>query len=122
MRWFGPRPWPDEDNPAPVCADDTLRIPIPVGEQCLWCQQKFTAESCGEDMASVEQDKNGDLVNRQRYLHIECAVRQVLGGPAHIQGTCSCQGGTDDPDLGMPPYEAAQWVWRHWIGSQLASF
>lgn len=107
MKWFG-EPWPAADFRAPVCEDDTERIPTPVGEPCLWC---------GEPIADRDR---GQMIFGPPALvpaHIECLTRQAFGGPAHLQGTCSCCGGTNDPDLGMTPRQAAIWVWD-WLNQQ----
>jgi hypothetical protein len=34
-------------------------------------------------------------------IHDECFTRLLMGGINHLRGTCSCHGGTDEPD---PPY------------------
>lgn len=42
-------------------------------------------------------------------VHFECGVRAVAGGVNHQRGTCTCCGGTDDPDPpGMTRRQAAQ--------------
>jgi hypothetical protein len=30
--------------------------------------------------------------------HALCQLRQLVGGLNHLRGTCTCCGGTDDPD------------------------
>lgn len=104
MYWFGRRPWPSEELRAPVCMDDDERVEVPVGELCLFCSEAIEEGDRGELMASVDG---------VRAVHIECIFRQVMGGPAHLQGTCLCQGGEDDPDLDMSPRDASLWVWEH---------
>jgi hypothetical protein len=104
MRWFG-EPWPSAELRAPVCENDADRIPVPVGAPCLFCAELIEEGDRGEEMVYVSSA--ADL----RFAHIECAFRQVMGGPAHVQGTCTCQGGHDDPDLGMSQREAAKAVW-----------
>lgn len=111
MKWFG-EPWPSEHNRAPICEDDEMRTETPVGEECLWCHEPIEEGDRGITMMEVVEVGHA----RTMPLHIECDFRQVMGGPAHIQGTCSCQGGTDDPDLGLAPREAAKLVWNEWAG------
>ena len=113
MRWFG-SPWPSEELRAPVCADDALRIPVPVGAPCLWCSELIEEGDRGEEMGYV----TGEMEPKVGYTHIECVFRQVMGGPAHLQGTCACQGGHDDPDLGMSDREAALLVWEQYSDAQ----
>lgn len=108
-RWWG-EPWPSEHLRAPVCEDDALRVPVPVGEPCLWCEEAIKSGDRGEETAFVDRMS----VLRIGQFHIECAMRQALGGPAHLLGCCLCCGGDQDPDLGMSPREAALWVWE-WV-------
>ena len=108
MKWFG-EPWPSAEVRAPICEDDADRIPTPVGEPCLWCMEPIEDGDQGEAMPALRED--GWTTS---YGHRECLFRQVVGGPAHIGGTCTCQGGCDDPDLGMTPREAGRWVWAHY--------
>lgn len=84
-----------------------MQVPVPVGELCLFCDEPIEAGDRGEMMA---------YINAARPVHVECGFRQVMGGPAHVKGTCSCQGGSDEPDLGMTHREASLWVWKHWVG------
>jgi len=101
-----------------VCEDDTERIPVPVGEPCLWCEELIQAGDQGEELGYVGL---GDPPYRQlRYAHVECVFRQVMGGPAHVKGTCRCEGGPDEPDQGMGRREAARWVWEYY--NHLESF
>jgi hypothetical protein len=106
--WFG-EPWPSPDRRAAVCADDRKRIPIPVGEECLWCDETIEDGDRGESMVAVAAEPNGKVMGRLRYAHAECMLRQVVGGPAHLLGKCTCQ-----VDLGMTRREAARWTWD-WV-------
>jgi hypothetical protein len=50
-----------------------------------------------------------------RLVHFECKLRAILGGLNHMKGTCSCCGGTDDPDPpGMTRREAAKAAYAYW--------
>jgi hypothetical protein len=117
--WFG-EPWPSVGRPAPVCADPGGRVAVPVGEVCLHCGEPVLAGDRGMMQQCVEIDRTPTAertVTRVRPLHAECLLRMSLGGPAHLQGRCSCHGSAgpgEDPDLGLSPREAARWVWR-WV-------
>jgi hypothetical protein len=58
--------------------------------------------------------------------HLECQIRSLLGGVNHLEGRCTCCGGTQPPD---PPdvtrREAAilaERAWRVRLGTVTASF
>lgn len=94
FRYFGER-WgsPQFDGP-------TEQVDTPVGLPCIWCREEF------------EEGDQGWLYLNGPAVHKECGLRSVAGGVNHLQGTCSCQGGGDDPDPeGMSKREAAQAVW-----------
>jgi hypothetical protein len=116
MQWFG-EPWPSETARAPVCEDDTLRIPTPVGETCLWCDETIVDGDRGELMPVMRSLEGPAEV---AYGHIECQFRQVMGGPAHLDGGhCRHCGGPEDPedpDLGLSAREAALVVWEALAG------
>jgi hypothetical protein len=117
MRWWGD-PWPSEELRAPICMDDAERVPTPVGEPCLWCSELIVEGDRGEVMPYVKLNDDAAPSIVDAYMHVECVFRQGVGGPAHVQGTCTCQGGHDDPDLGMSEREAALWVWDHFTNAQ----
>lgn len=116
MQWFG-EPWPSETVRAPVCEDDALRIPTPVGERCTWCDEEIVEGDRGESMWVAHGLGQPPSVG---YAHMECLFRQVVGGPAHLGGGhCRHCGGPDDPadpDLGMSAREAAKAVWSAHTG------
>lgn len=105
--WFG-KPWPSADRRAPVCGDDARRIPTPVGASCVLCRELIDEDDRGEAIGSWDSDDGSAVA----YGHIECMLRQVLGGPGHLIGRCSCLGHDEDPDLGMTARDAARWVWE----------
>lgn len=76
--WFG------ENWGAPVCTEED-HVDTPIGKSCVFC---------GETI--IEGDQG--VVNSNLTWHIECHLRQVIGGLNHIRRTCHCYGGTDDPD------------------------
>lgn len=107
-QWFG-TPWPDPKYRASVCADDECRVPVPVGQHCSWCDEAVVDGDQGVMTAHVTV--GGVEV---RPVHIECRLRQVLGGPGHLNGKCICAGGDHDPDMGMSARDAARYVAR-WV-------
>lgn len=107
MQWFG-EPWPSPNYRAPICEDDSQRIMVPFGDECLYCQEVIELTDRGIVMPYVDADMR---VHRCP-CHAECFLRQTLGGPAHLLGECSCNGGGCDPDMGMSPREAALLVWK----------
>ena len=90
MRYFGTR----YDVPT---YEDAEEIPIPVGDGCIWCEEPI------EDGDDGIQYINGPVAHR------ECWLRQGLGGANHINGTCTCRGGSNPPDPpGLTRREAAK--------------
>lgn len=111
--WFG-EPWPDdwrENGPAPVCENPAQRVPTPVGAICLHCTEPVAEGDRGILMPAVDMGPDGKPQMTILPAHAECQLRMGAGGPAHWLGNCTCSGGHCDPDLGMPPREAARWVW-----------
>lgn len=77
--WFG------QNWSAPICTEED-HIDTPIGKSCYHCGEIF-----------VEGDQG--VTNIQDYsFHYECNLRGILGGANHIRGTCTCCGGSDDPD------------------------
>lgn len=78
---------------------------------------------CGEAILPTESivrmpvvSRAGTVVRRQHY---ECHMRQIVGGLNHLQGRCSCCGGTEPPDPpGMTKREAALAAVREWERQQ----
>lgn len=100
--WFG-EPW-GAGGPAVACSDPTDRVETPVGAECLWCGEPIEADSSGVIMPYVDAGTN---VHRTA-MHVECYLRQGLGGLNHIEGRCLCCGGNEDPDPpGLTMREAA---------------
>ena len=101
MNWFGRR-WD-----APVVDPPATELPTPVGDACLWCEEPIEAGDCGLWMHCVVM-VDGESVGVVKPIHMECQVRQALGGIAHLEGRCSCRGSLCDPDDGLPLREAAR--------------
>lgn len=100
----GAAPFFGEPWPSGVC-DYGVQVPTPIGELCLHCDEPIEEGQQGTFMF--------DLHGGRRPTHRECSLRSVLGGIAHMRRTCSCFGGTDDPDGGMPYRRSALLVWAY---------
>lgn len=72
--WFG-EPWPHEFYRALVCADDRLRIAVPVGKPCDLCGEPIIETDRGTAMAGL----GADGVFEVMYVHRECSMRNVMG-------------------------------------------
>lgn len=85
--WFG-EPWPQPDFRAPICQDDRLRVPVPVGERCSYCDEPVEADHAG---SFVWDATTGVPIP----IHKECSVRSVAGPVAYLEGRCTHAGGTE---------------------------
>lgn len=74
-RWFG-EPWPRENFRAPVCEDDSLRIPVPVGETCYLCTTEIGENDRGQETYGIGADGQAE---GPMYHHIECIMRNTQG-------------------------------------------
>jgi hypothetical protein len=86
--WFG-NPWPSAQLRAPVCEDDALRIPTPVGSQCMHCGELIDEDDRGLMYPGfVDADSDGEPRYRAEmlYCHIECNIRSVMGCSANLRG------------------------------------
>ena len=73
-------------------------------ERCAWCAEVIMP---GEPRSTAQLDG--------RPLHLECGVRMVAGGAAHMLRLCTCCGGTMPADpVGMSKREAARWAYQVW--------
>lgn len=100
--WFG-RQW-GAGGPAPVCEDPAERVETPVGVPCLFCEEPIEENHSGVVTPYIAAGGN----SHQAAVHVECHLRQVLGGVNHIEGRCLCCGGDEDPDpAGLSRREAA---------------
>ena len=73
MKWFG-NPWPSDELRAAVCEDDEQKIPVPLGEECMFCQNLFEAEDQGVTMPHISI--GGPTTSS---AHIDCLIRSVGG-------------------------------------------
>lgn len=94
--WFG-KSWD-----ALICTNED-HVHTPIGKSCKRCGEVFV-------------DGDQGITNSQCYSwHKECYLRGILGGANHIRGTCSCCGGTDDPDpSNVSKREAARLAMLEW--------
>lgn len=69
---------------------------------------------CGEPVLAT--DKVSPAVVRGQHVHWECGLRRVVGGLNHLNGQCTCCGGTLPPDPeGVTRREAARMAAQAWI-------
>ncbi len=87
VRWFG-QSWG-----APVCSDPFDHVATPVGRACLWCYELIVDGDAG---LIVPHTTRQGVADEPR--HVDCFVREVLGGLNHLRGRCTCSGGTEPPD------------------------
>lgn len=110
--WFG-QPWPSDDMRAPACEDDEMRVPAPVGELCIFCDEAVLFTDRGILMPCLDAKGMSTI----QAAHIECQFANVVGGAAHIGGgKCEHCGGTGDPYAGLSYRESALEVWKAWNG------
>jgi len=85
-------------------------------------QQDLTEHVCIMCTGEIEPDDNACLTPVGQYFHLECWLRPVMGSIAHLEGRCSCFGGTDDHFEGEQlPYRddaraTLQWLIDHQKG------
>jgi hypothetical protein len=99
--WWG-RPWPSESLRADVCADDGLRVSVPVGYACTLCDVLIEETDRGISMMGLGEDGKAYPVQE----HIECQMRNVMGCSASLRG--------DDHDHSGSYRDDALRVWA-WI-------
>jgi hypothetical protein len=72
---------------------------------CQLCHEPITAD-----------DRIGPYRIDLQPIHWECGLRSVVGGLNHLNGLCTCCGGTLPPDPeGMTRREAARAAAQAWI-------
>lgn len=100
--WFG-EPW-GAGGPAYICSSEADHIPTPVGSICLYCEEPIEEGDSGVTTPYIDAGTNVHMAA----VHVECHLRQGLGGVNHIEGRCLCCGGDQDPDPpGLTAREAA---------------
>jgi hypothetical protein len=90
MRWFG------ESWGAPIL-DEIPQVDVPFGAVCVWCEEL------------IDDDDSGIIYANGPVSHRDCFIRQAVGGLNHVEGRCTCQGGSEPPDPpGISRREAAR--------------
>ncbi len=80
-------------QPAPAWDYATL-ADTPVGQPCLHCAEPIID---GDSGVIVPFIRSRTEATEEPY-HVDCWLRQTIGGLAHVEGRCSCHGGSVDPD------------------------
>jgi hypothetical protein len=108
-KYFGRRAWGD------AVFDHRLRMPTPVGEECLHCGEPIAEGDAGIVMPCIELGEDGHARAPKRAQHRECFLRTMVGSVAHQEGRCSCFGGKDEDEdpPGMSKREAARAACQH---------
>lgn len=98
--WFGPCAF------ARSCEPDN-RAAIPIGHACAWCDDPIMPDDMGYCLP--------DAVGRPQVFHLNCHLRQLIGGVNHLRGQCQCYGGEmgHDPP-GLTKREAADAAVEIW--------
>lgn len=106
--WFG-EPWPSDRLRAPICEDDTMRVPVPAGQTCIFCIEEIQPGDRGVLMPALAADGTSSI----EAAHIECQFANTVGGAAHLDGgRCEHCGGEGDPYAGLSYRESALQVWQ----------
>lgn len=108
--WFG-EPWPDADLRAPICEDDRMRVPVPIGAGCVLCGEAIGPDDRGSSTTVVGLERA-----EQGWTHVECSVRTVLGNLTHVKGDCHHTGDCNRRSTQSYRQEALE-IWR-WLGDQ----
>lgn len=87
--------------------DDATKIPTPIGETCLYCDEPIVEGESGTLMNYVSE-----LGMTHRPAHIECWLRSTVGDVAHLEGRCTCYGGGDRDTR---PYRATARETMEWL-------
>jgi hypothetical protein len=93
-----------------------MRKPFPGGESCLYCGEPFD-EAAG-DSGQATPCLRADGTTEIAHVHKECQLRSVVGGLAHLEGRCSCHGGTTETP-GMTARQEAVEIWRRHHAGEL---
>ena len=108
VQFFGTR-WD-----APV-VDNAVEAPIPVGELCLYCDEPIETGDRGLFTTYVDLGADGKPESHARAVHMECNLRASVGSLAHLEGRCSCHGGTDYEGYSRANARAVlTWVNENW--------
>lgn len=93
-------------------SDDTGSKSRTVCPDCLWCQEPITRA----DLARAHRAKL-----RMPGIHLECAIRNIVGSVGHQLRRCSCFGGTEEDPPGLTRRQAASAALALYRSTQLMS-
>lgn len=101
LQHFGPG---NHDGPEADVWTDT-----PIGKPCDWCEEIFIAADRGVSVprlniviAGREEDEE-----TRAYYHFNCFLRSIIGSVAHLEGKCTCCGGSSHEPPGLTRRQAA---------------
>jgi hypothetical protein len=81
----------------------------------LYCDEPIEAGDRGLLTIYVALGADDKPESRAQAVHMECNLRASLGGLAHLEGRCSCHGGTDyDGHSRADARAVLAWVNTHW--------
>lgn len=69
--------------------EDAERVATPVGLDCLYCEEPVAEGDSGIITPAMLTADSVQMLP----VHIECHLRSLLGGLAHLEQRCSCYGG-----------------------------
>lgn len=91
MSDYLPNPYFGEPWDSPFC-DTAPHADTPVGEPCGFC----TLPILDGEQGVITPAVLADGVPGRVPWHRECWLRQIVGSPSHLRGTCTChRGGVD---------------------------
>lgn len=93
MRAFGDVNW----------AVELDRVPTPVGQPCLHCDEEVAADESGVVTKFYDGKEDKEVP-----MHRECVLRSIFGSVGHQERRCSCFGGDYDDPPGMTRRQAAK--------------
>lgn len=114
MGWWG-EPWPSEHLRAPVCEDDSERVPVPVGLPCLACRELIREGERGTVTSALVDGEGGWPEATAAPIHVECSLRTVIGGAGHHADHARWCVEARDPDAGLT-YRRSALLVTQWCG------
>lgn len=107
MSWETDTPYPffGEPWPSRVC-DIGNRVPVPVGQPCVYCDETITPDDAGSFVMQVRPDSAAS-----KPVHRECSLRSVIGGIGHLEDHDRWCLREHDPDGGRTARQSALDVW-----------
>lgn len=81
---------------APLLDGNVAQVDVPVGGACLYCGEPIAAGERGLMRLAVRGTVDKPTASLEP-AHMECDLRTMIGDVAHLEGSCSCRSGTDEP-------------------------